>query len=344
MGNLLVLRVSQPGMEAAPEVIKLIPLGQVESQKGTFLADEESLEQINRQFKARGIDLVVDYEHQTLKDVQAPAAGWIKELFLQDGAISAKVEWTKKAEEYLKNREYRYLSPVIRNRKQDGKVIGLHSVALTNTPAINHMFSIVASDTFQGPEELGGSTMDLEKLIKLLGLAKGATEEEILKAMEETVKSKGEKQDPVEGEALVANKTLLDLLGLKAGAATEDVAAAIMALKAGARESEQAAGLEKRVKELEYQIAKRESEDAVALALKAGKITPAQKDWAVEYALKDSKGFAAFADKAPQVVPLGEIEYAQTALKEGKLDEATMAISKMMGISEDDFRKYGKEK
>ena len=54
------------------------------------------------QFKGRHLDLVIDYEHQTLKDVQAPAGGWIKDIYKGDDALVAKVEWTPKAQEYLK--------------------------------------------------------------------------------------------------------------------------------------------------------------------------------------------------------------------------------------------------
>lgn len=70
--------------------------------------DDESFELIRKQFKDRKLDLVIDYEHQTLSDVQAPAGGWIKDLYKGEDAIIAKVEWTPKAAEYLKNKEYRY--------------------------------------------------------------------------------------------------------------------------------------------------------------------------------------------------------------------------------------------
>jgi len=70
---------------------------------------------------------------------------WIKELVLKNDGIFAKVEWTKKARDYLQNREYRYLSPVVLVRKKDHKASQLHSVALTNTPAINGMMPIVNS-------------------------------------------------------------------------------------------------------------------------------------------------------------------------------------------------------
>ena len=88
----------------------------------------------------------MDYEHQTLKGVEAPAAGWVKELKLEGGQIMAVVQWTPRGAQYLENKEYRYLSPVVTVRRSDGKATGLHSLALTNTPAIEHMTPIVNSD------------------------------------------------------------------------------------------------------------------------------------------------------------------------------------------------------
>ncbi len=132
----------------APEIITVLPLGHVISDKGEFDVDGESFQAMNAQIAKRGVDLVIDYEHQTLKGGQAPAAGWVKELILKDGHIQARVEWTPGATKYLKNKEYRYLSPVITVRKSDSKAMGLHSLALTNTPAIEGMTPLVNSRSF----------------------------------------------------------------------------------------------------------------------------------------------------------------------------------------------------
>lgn len=129
----------------APEYIRVLPLGYISSEKGDFLVDKESFRMMKEHMERRAVDIVIDYEHQTLKDVQAPAGGWIKELVLKNHGIFAKVEWTKKAKDYLKNKEYRYLSPVVLVREKDHKALRIHSVALTNTPAINGMIPIVNS-------------------------------------------------------------------------------------------------------------------------------------------------------------------------------------------------------
>ncbi len=129
----------------APEYIRVLPLGYISSEKGDFLVDSESFRMMKEHMEHRAVDIVIDYEHQTLRDMQAPAGGWIKELILKNGGIFAKVEWTTKAKNYLQNREYRYLSPVVMVRKKDRKALQIHSAALTNTPAINGMMPIVNS-------------------------------------------------------------------------------------------------------------------------------------------------------------------------------------------------------
>lgn len=70
-------------LSGVPTEIKILPLGRVHSQKGDFNVDEESFELIRKQFKDRKLDLVIDYEHQTLSDVQAPAGGWINKGTVQ---------------------------------------------------------------------------------------------------------------------------------------------------------------------------------------------------------------------------------------------------------------------
>lgn len=345
MHDFLTLKSKEMEVGGAPEIISVLPLGHVKSAKGEFDVDGESFAAMKAQIAQRGVDLVVDYEHQTLTGEQAPAAGWVKELFLDDGQIKARVEWTDRAKAYLSNREYRYLSPVITVRKADNKAMGLHSIALTNTPAIEHMEAIVNSLNFEG----GQNTMDfMKELAKLLGLGEDATEEQVkeaLKACLEENKSLKEsaaeaaKQQPPENDKVVANKEVCELLGLKAGAATADVAAAIMALKGG---NIGGVNLVEQVKSLEAKLADRDAEEAVEMALKAGKITPAQREWAKGYALKNLEDFKGFVEKAPQVVPMGDVGGSESlALKRDEVDEATLLVCKQLGISAEDVKQYG---
>ena len=183
--------------------------------------------------------------------------------------------------------------------------------------------------------------MELSALIELLGLEEGTAEEDVLKRIKELTQQAAEegqggqegKEGPAkEGTQLVANKTVLDLLGLPENARTEDVTARIMAFKAGD------SVLQQRVAELEKQAASQKAEELVGLALKDGKLSPAQKEWAVAYALSDPKGFAKFVEKAPVVVPMGKTAFAAD---ERKQDGVDWKILKNQGVTEEDLKKYG---
>lgn len=338
--ELTVRPLSGIDLSGVPEVIRVLPKGHVSSTKGDFEVDDRDIAGIIQQFKARRLDLVIDYEHQTLSDVQAPAAGWIKDLYPGEDALMARVEWTKKGREYIANKEYRYLSPVVLVKKADQHAAVFHSAALTNTPAITGMFAIINSDALSIEEE-EEPRMELSALIELLGLEEGTAEEDVLKRIKELTQQAAEegqggqegKEGPAkEGTQLVANKTVLDLLGLPEDARTEDVTARIMAFKAGD------SALQRRVAELEKQAASQKAEELVGLAMKDGKLSPAQKEWAVAYALSDPKGFAKFVEKAPVVVPMGKTAFAAD---ERKQDGVDWRILKNQGVTEEDLKKYG---
>lgn len=331
METLIALQAGTIDLSGAPEEIKILPLGEVKSTKGTFLVDDASVDMILKSFKDRKIDLVVDYEHQTLLNVQAPASGWITELRKGADAIIGKVQWTQKAKEYLKNREYRYLSPTIMVRK-DRRVSAVSSVALTNSPAIDGMPAMCKDNGLTK----GENTMDLKKLIEVLGLAEDATEEDILKAVKKAVEAAGAPETPPAAPPaeVVANSTILGLLDLPDTASTAEVSAKIVGLKNGDQQ------LALRVHQLEEATKERETNTLVQTALKDGKITAAQKEWARSYALKDAEGFKKFLELAGPAVPMGEIGLKDAPEGE-KLDTNTMAILKNLGISAEDAKKYG---
>lgn len=318
-------------IDGVPETIKILPLGNVKSRKGPFMVDEIGFNEMLEYFKDRQLDVVVDYEHQTLEGTEAPAAGWIKNIELTDEGVMAQVEWTDKAKEYLANKEYRYLSPVVFKRKSDDRAIVLHSVALTNTPAIDGMEPIINSLDFNLE---GGEEMEfLKQIAKLLGLAEDSTEEQIIEAikkMMEASKNNGEAET-------VANKEVLTALGLAEGASVDDVKGKIIALKnpAGYVSVDE-------FNKLKEKVQKKESDDLVGMALSSGKITPAQKEWAEEMALKDPNGFKKFVDTAPQVVPLDTIN-TETKKKVKVDSDVEMSVNKQLGLSQEDIEKYGKD-
>ncbi len=185
-------------IRGVPNEIKILPVGMVKSQKGNFYVDKESYALMKEDMESHGVDIVIDYEHQTLKDCQAPASGWIKKLEYTPDAIIAKVEWTPRAKQYLSDKEYRYLSPVVLTRREDKKAVKLHSLALTNTPAIDSMFPIINSmgipdDGENDEQKKDDSIIEGDKeaydakyalMIKeLLGLPAKSTWEEIIDAL-----------------------------------------------------------------------------------------------------------------------------------------------------------------
>ena len=79
MKDFFILKGGGVELTGAPETIIVLPLGHVVSSKGEFDVDEGSFQAMKAQIVQRGVDLVVDYEHQTLKGIEAPAAGWVGE-------------------------------------------------------------------------------------------------------------------------------------------------------------------------------------------------------------------------------------------------------------------------
>jgi len=133
-------------IEGVPQQFQVFPYGRIEVEgEEHAILDEEAMAAIIADFERRGNEMVIDYEHQTLKDVQAPAAGWVKMLVSRGKeGLWAAVEWTRRAKEYLENREYRYFSPVFWVREGDRRVVKIDNIALTNAPRINRLAPIVA--------------------------------------------------------------------------------------------------------------------------------------------------------------------------------------------------------
>jgi len=344
-----------------PSEIQLIPYGSHKTDKGDFVLDEEAIASVMSDLEGRENDMVIDYEHQTLYGGEAPAAGWITKLVNKgkDG-LWALVEWTDRAAGYLKNREYRYLSPVFLKRQSDGRVTKLINAALTNQPAIDGMVPLVNKAALGRKEQTEVSEM--EKLLKLLGLAPDATEEMAMKAVMELQA----------GVVLVAHKDALAVLELAEDSKLEDVITALSAMKADAegmarlrkdlelaegapvseitgtvmamkQTSGQAGDLVVQLASLKARLDGKDAEGLVAQAMKDGKIALSQKDWALEYASKDPESFKVFIAKSPQVVPLGEKAGggAPGAAAGGFESQEDAMIAKQLGVTPEQRKKFG---
>jgi len=255
--EMLVLSPKALQISEAAEITQILPLGEWKGhKKGIFKITSDVIKSMMENFTKGGRDRVVDYEHATLTGQEAPAAGWIKELI--DGGtkgLLAKVAWNDKAKEYIKKKEYRFLSPVFsmnRKDKKTGEDTGpyLHSVALTNDPFLDGIMPLV-NKSFVNISKIEESInlpnkedwKMLNKITELLKLKDTATEEEITKALTDLVNAKSPEDahtllgidkdtsiDSVKSTLSLCNDTLKEL-GLETGADIEKVKEKIAALK-----------------------------------------------------------------------------------------------------------------
>jgi len=158
------LTIPVPGGEPLRE-FRIFPFGRVETTKGTFLFDEEAARRVMRAWMEYGNRLSIDYEHQALEPVSngpVPAAGWFDLEVREDGLWAVNVEWTPRAMELLRNREYRYFSPAF-YVDEDGRIVELINLALTNLPATKRMEPLVAKAVgFEAGPVYEGSSWDAD--------------------------------------------------------------------------------------------------------------------------------------------------------------------------------------
>lgn len=317
-------------LNGAPAAFQLFPYGEVMTDDGPILVDELAMDMAIAAFEARGNDLVIDYEHQTIYGGEAPAAGWVKKL-INKGQEGLWVEagWTEKAAGYLERKEYRYFSPVSFRRNSDGRLAGIHSIALTNSPKTHHLTALVAKLEISEARSRNQKEerMDKKKLIELLKLKADASEDDISAAIASL-------QKPVE---VIACKEVIEALGLPEKATKSETVATVLALK----QQGTAVPIEE-FKAMKKQLAEGKRDTLVAKAITEGKITPAQKDWAEAYALRDPEGFEIFVAKAPVVVSKEEIAGGKGPAKEGQIDELQVSINKQLGVDEAIFKKFNK--
>lgn len=166
-----------------------------------------------------------------------------------------------------------------------------------------------------------------EQLIKLMKLAADATDEAIIAAV-----------------AALADKPALapelrEALALSDTASLSEATASIHALRQSSDQrsavSGQLTALQAEVKTLRDAAAMRTRDELVAMALSQGKITPAQREWAEAYALRDPEGFRTFTTKAPVVTPIGDtVTLPLSQDRTGGIDEAQKQINRALGIDQ----------
>lgn len=130
----------------APDWIMLIPQGRiiVGRDKRTFTVnDPAAIITATRAHLPLPVDYMHDFENRSPGD-ETPAAGWIEELEVRDGAIWGRVDWTPKAAASIADKEYRFISPAFfHTADASAEIIKLSSAGLVHRPnfvmpALNH--------------------------------------------------------------------------------------------------------------------------------------------------------------------------------------------------------------
>ena len=266
---------------------------------------------------------------------------------------------------------------------QTGEPIGpvLHSVGLTGTPRWKNQRPLVNKDQNAKEAAMLEALRKLLKLkddatekdvtdavtalqkrpekapiaakevLELLSLKEEATLEDIQGAV----------------RALRVPKEVFTLLSLKEDATMEDVQGAVKALKeAGDKDADKDKDKDKdkepdpekyvlktdfdttakTLKDVQEKLDKTEAEKLVDDEMhsrKGSRITAAERDWAIGYAMKDRKGFDEWLGKTPIKVPAGQVKMAKDVSTKDVPDEVQAKINKQLGISTDAWKKHQKK-
>lgn len=317
--------------------IQFLPMGEIKLRDGRgpfYLRDKAHAARVieaTQAFAGR-MDQMIDYDHQSVfgaKDGvggRAPAAGWStpSNLVVKDDGIWGDVEWTAAADAALRAREYRYISPLFAVAA-NGDVTRLLNAGLTNTPAIDNLVPVAAT-TEQGAD------MALKDIALALGLSETATEAEITAAIA---------KEKVTAASVGAIATAL---GQPADATQEQLVAAATAAKAAGNPDPTQWAPMSLVTDLQGQVtalttgaAEEKANASVAAAMKAGKVSPGQKDWATDYAKKDLAGFEKFVAAAAVIVEPGAEDRPEKPAAATTLTPEEKSVAASLNLTDEQY-------
>ncbi|PJK29329.1 phage protease [Minwuia thermotolerans] len=288
---------------------------------------------------AAGHVLPIDFDH----DIHKPrpgrtgrAVGWIDRLeAAEDGAIRGRVEWTAEGREALASRAYRFISPAFGTDKA-GNVTRIVGAGLVNVPAIQELPAVAHAQE----DDPTMTKEQLAALRKAFGLTDDADAAAIVTAADQLSTSHTALETAA---AKVANAAGQDEL-------TEAVATGVAAkLQTASAEPDPKKYVPKpaydelaaRVEKLETASAASGAQAAVEAATKAGKVSPALNEWAMNYATADPEGFAAWAEKAPVIVAAGRdpaIATAAAHTDKSGLSAEELQVARSMGLTAEAFK------
>lgn len=296
----------------------------------------------------RANDMVIDYEHQTLKTEEngkpAPAAGWFKEMEYRPGkGLFIKPAWLSAAKSHIDAKEYRYLSAVFPYDKKTGEPLDIQMAALTNYAGLDGMepLAVLAAKKFTTPTPTPQGEDPMKKTIL----------QQMLEAVGIVI------ADGAEPTAEQATAAVAALAALKAGADSAlELTTQVAALKANPGNVDLAkyvpiATYNKVVGELAV-LRQQSSADTVdsliEQAAKDGKIVTAERDYLKQ--LGDQNGVAvlkAVLDNRPAIAALKGQQtttVVQPKQADDELNATELAVLKATGLDKATFLKAKAEK
>lgn len=335
--NLLFLSSELPDGTEAPELVPLFLYGRTKYTKGGKLDEYEfgpaDADRLVTEFVALGVDAPVDYNHQTLRAKDngqpAPAAGWITALEKQPDGLYARVKWTARAADMIRNKEYRYTSPTF-YRGEDGGVARFYNLALTNKPATIDCPELVAAE-FNPPEYPGNNKGDgnLKTIGTLLGLSSDLDGE----ALEGAIRDRVTPMLQINNAAKELLDQLRGPLALSADADLNAVTGKVLGLVTAAAEGTAA---KTRLTALETEVSSMKRTTIIDRAKAEGKLTNAQLPWAEK---QTPEALEAFLAAAPVVVDLEDHSDPTKLPKPDptQLSDTDRDVAKLLGLSDEDF-------
>lgn len=326
-----------PANNAAPEWVQLFPLGRFSTNDGRSFELKNADKVITA--SAANLPAPIDYDHGAERPADATlnsrAAAWMTELSAhgpngEDG-LWAKVDWTPAGGKAVADKEYRFLSPSFMHSKDGNVVTNVFRAALTNTAALRGQIKALASTQ---PE----NSM-LKKYAAALGLAETATEDDVLAAITAMRTGQTALCAQVKSFALAAGLAA-DKVGDGSKLGETEASAICAKLKTPAADT----GLQKQVDDLQLKVATLTQASAgstattkVEAAITAGKITPAQKDWAIGYCTREPVEFDKYVAAAPVILKDGRLA-RQSAGESDALNEEELAICAQLKLDPKDFK------
>lgn len=305
-----------------PARVMLIPAGSplVGRDGRAWVWDETAQQSVIRLFSERGLPLPVDVNHaqelRARRGEESPAYAWINGIDIVDGALWGDIEWTPRGDAAVRNREYRFLSPVFDYSSTDNRVMRLTSVGLVNEPNLR-------LPALNQEQPMSQRTLSVAIVAALagIGVAADATDDQIVSAIN-ALKS--------ERDTLRATNAQQPTLDRYVPRADYDAMSA------------RATNAEQQLRQREADAHKALVDTEIAAALAAGKITPATEAYH-RACCADQSGlerFRAFVAAAPEIggaaAAAGKPPGTQTATA---LNAEERAICAATGISEEAFIK-----